>query len=230
MKRLLLSSLLAAIGLSASATAQNADVYIVHGINGIDLQSNEDFPVDIQLNDAPLLAGVPFRARTDAYELAPGTYNIKISPADPNNPYSQPPVIDVDVDFLADTTYSVIAHLDENFGATASVFVHDLANMPNLTSRVGIRHTAAAPAVDVLLESAFPFIDDVFVPGATNGVQAEADLAIGFWKLTLFAAGTSDAIFTPLPRLIRPDRYFSVFFVGSLTNGTFEALVYSDRM
>jgi hypothetical protein len=151
MKRFLLSALVAGLGLAGTATAQNeADVWIIHGINGTDLQSAEDFPVDIQLNDAPLLAGVPFRARTDAYQLAPGTYNIKISPADATNPYSQPPVIDVDVTFAADENYTVIAHLTDTGAVSASVFTHNLSRTNRGMSRAGVHHTAFAPGVDAM--------------------------------------------------------------------------------
>lgn len=227
MKRFLLSALVAGLGLAGTATAQNeADVYILHGINGIDLQASEDFLVDIQLNDAPLLAAVPFRARTDAYELAAGTYNVKISPADLNNPFSQPPVLDLDVTFDANKTYTVMAHLKEDFSPTASLFTMDLSEGERTESRVGIHHTAAAPAVDVSLESQFNFISPIFVPGATNGAQVEANLFFGFWDLALNAAGTMTTVFNPPARFVGVRQYYGVFFVGSLANSTFEGLIY----
>jgi len=227
MKRFLLSALVATLGMAGTATAQNdADVWILHGINGTDLQATEDFPVDIQLNDAPLLAGVPFRARTDAYQLAPGTYNIKISAADPINPYSQPPVIDVDVTFAADENYTVIAHLAEDGAVTASVFTHDLSNPGFANSRAGVHHTAAAPAVDAFLNPAFPFVDPIAVPGVTNGLQAQAELFFGFWSVALNAAGTVTNVFQSPNRFVGINQYFGVYFVGTLANGTFEALLY----
>jgi len=227
MKRLLFSALLATAGLAGSATAQNeADVWILHGINGTDLASDEAFPVDIQLNDAPLLAGVPFRARTDAYQLAPGTYNIKISAADPVNPYSQPPVIDVDVTFAADENYTVIAHLTDTAAISASVFMHDLSKTGRGESRAGIYHTANAPAVDVSLNPEFAFVSPIEVPGVTNGLGAQANLMFGFWDVSLNAAGTMTTVFQSAARFVGIFQYYGVYFVGSLNNGTFEVLLY----
>lgn len=227
MKRFLLSALVAGLGLAGTATAQNeADVWIIHGINGTDLQSAEDFPVDIQLNDAPLLAGVPFRARTDAYQLAPGTYNIKISPADATNPYSQPPVIDVDVTFAADENYTVIAHLTDTGAVSASVFTHNLSRTNRGMSRAGVHHTAFAPGVDATLNPEFNFVSPITVPGVTNGLQAEADLMFGFWDIRLDAAGTTTTVFQSGQAFVGVAQYYGVFFVGSLGNGTFEPLLF----
>ena len=228
MKRFFLSALVAAVGFAGTATAQNeADVWILHGINGTDLGAAEEFLVDIQLNDAPLLAAVPFRARTDAYELAPGTYNVKISAADLNNPYSQPPVIDVDLTFAADGNYTVMAHLAEDGAVTASVFEHNLGAAAFGQSRVGVHHTAAAPAVDAFVNGVLTLGSSFSVPGVSNGLQAEADIFFGFWNIALNAAGTQTTVFQSPTRFLGFNKYFGLYFVGTLANGTFEPLLYT---
>jgi hypothetical protein len=61
--------------------ANAATVTVIHGINGLDLNTARELPVDIAVNGACALKGVKFTQST-AVELGKGTYSITVHPAD----------------------------------------------------------------------------------------------------------------------------------------------------
>ncbi len=68
---------------------------------------------------------------------------------------------------------------------TASVFLDDVSSIDSGNARVTVRHTANAPAVDVLAGGT------VLLPNLANGGGAGADVPTGQYGVTLNAAGTS---------------------------------------
>lgn len=225
MNKFLLSAALTA-ALASPAAAQDATVYIGHGINGTDLQLSEALPVDITVNGAVLLAGVEFRTFTDALTLAPGSYSIQISPADPQNPGSQPPLIDVTVPLAADENATILAHLDDAGAATASKFVNRTSVVGPLAGVVQLQHTAWAPAVDIrgkrLFNGPLTVLEDV-----TNGAQAVLDVRAAVYALDLVAANTTTRVLGPAYIAVLPQSRTSFYVVGSLSNGTLEILALS---
>jgi hypothetical protein len=127
MKKLAIGAMAAVIGAlamisTAGADAHAANVRVAHGIPGQDLGADPALPVDVLVNDSIcLLEGFTFGEFAGPVELAPGTYNIKISLAS-TPACSNPPVIEADVPFDAGEDATVIAHLSEAGDPTASKF------------------------------------------------------------------------------------------------------------
>jgi hypothetical protein len=83
-----------------AAATESASVRVAHGIPGQDLGLDQALPVDVLVNDSIcLLEGFTFGEFAGPVELDPGTYNIKISVADPASPCSDAPVVNADVMF-----------------------------------------------------------------------------------------------------------------------------------
>jgi hypothetical protein len=208
-----------------------AAVYVVHGIPGTDLDSNGDpeLPVDISVNGGCALEGFRFGEIVGPIMLEPGSYDIEISPADPDDPCSGAPVISVSGLMLEEgTNYSIVAHLDEFGGPTASAFVNNVEATGRGKARLIAHHTAAAPAVDVTVSRE----EDGTGPSLTiadfvNGDQAEAEVRPGEWWVSIAPAGTGMPVFGPAGIELSPFKAYLVYAVGSVDTGSFTLLVES---
>jgi len=136
----------------AMASGHQANVFIVHGIPGQDVSPDLDpaLPVDVSVNGACALPGFKFGEIVGPLPLDPGDYEIAISLANPDNPCSNDPVLGpITLPFEAGKAYSVVAHLTEAGGLTASLFTENISRVKPPKARVIVHHTAAAPAVDI---------------------------------------------------------------------------------
>lgn len=205
------------------AIAQDATVYIGHGINGTDLALTEELPVDIKVNGAVLLEGFEFRSFTDALTLPEGPYRIEVGLADPLNPGSQPALIDVTVNLVSGESSTILAFLDDTGGITAGVFANNTEEPIRRRGFVSAAHTAYAPSVDLRVRR----IDDannVSLASVTNGLQGTGLFRTGVIGLDVVAAGTTTQVVGPVFLSVLPRSNMAIFVVGSLSNGTLEAL------
>jgi hypothetical protein len=165
------------IGLTAG-DAHAATVKIIHGINGLDLNTARELPVDIAVNGQCALKGVKFSESTDV-ELAPGTYRVTVHPS--NGSCSQTAVINqqlkIDGDSSDGWSYSVIASLSAA-GAPqlVSYFNNDAFGWG---TTVAVRHLAFAPPV-------FVKFDVKGAPSRTKKAQRirNGDSGAGYTELT----------------------------------------------
>jgi hypothetical protein len=233
MKRALVFLMIVALALTsfafpAPARADgDAAVYVIHGIPGQDLGLDPALPVDVLVNDA-LCALSDFRFGQTAGLLAlpAGTYNIKISLANAADPCSNGAVIDADVPFAAGENATVIAHLTAGGAPTASKFVNDVSALNPGTGRVIVRHTAAAPMVDIKIEFSRKFNPLVtMIEGLSNPEQA-GPLAVrpGLYDVTIFPAGSDQPVAGPVRIGVKPFTAYAYYAVGSLDTGSFTLL------
>jgi hypothetical protein len=212
--------------LPSAAMAQNeATVFIIHGIPGIDLNLDPELPVDITVDGACLLQNFKFAEIAGPLSLAEGTYNIQIKLADLANPCGGTTVIEADVPFEANEKCTVIAHLTEEGGITASKFTHDLSAIKRNKARILMHHTANAPGVDIVWT---PLVDDIsprmnqkdeFEAGDKYQIEVRP-FPNDSWRMTLAPRGTGIVIFSQDFKFMDFAAY-GMFAVGSVTNGTF---------
>jgi hypothetical protein len=211
----------------------DATVYVIHGIPGKDVSPDLDpaLPVDVSVDGACVLEGFEFKDIAGPLSLPPGSYEIAISLADEDDPCSGPVAIGpATVPFESGENATVIAHLTEDGTPTASKFVNDLSPADWWKARVAVRHTAAAPTVDIELQCKYYDSDRLFIEGLSNSEEAQADVWIGRWKATIFPTGDDTAVFGPAELKLRRNRSYSVYAVGSLENETFDLIVHPIRI
>jgi hypothetical protein len=217
-----------ALTFSFPAAAEDASTYVIHGIPGEDLGLDPALPVDILVDDAIcLLEGFTFGEIAGPVQLAPGTYNFKISLASEDNPCSNAPVIDADVPFGDGEDATVVAHLSEGGAPTASKFSDDLSPIRGGQARLAAHHAAAAPMVDIAVRRGGPRSPGLVIEDVANGDQAAADVRPGGWKIWFAPAGSMDPVFGPARGKLKTRQLTSVYAVGSLENGTFTLIVNS---
>lgn len=124
-----------------------------------------------------------------------------------------------DTDLPASGNYSIIAHLDADGNPTLSVFENDTSNTAAGEGRLVVRHTAAAPEVDVLANGAVAF---AAVP---NGVGGGADLPAGTITAEVVPAGaTEPVVIGPAELPVTEGQALIVYAVGSLEAGNLSVL------
>ena len=211
MKRLiaLTTVLFAALLFAAPAGAQdgNSDVYVLHGIPGV--------TVDVYVNGDLTLEDFEPMDVAGPLSLPAGDYQIEIFAADAD-PSADEAVIDVTPAVPGGANLSVIAHLDADGNPTLSAFANDLSETAAGDGRVSIRHTAAAPAVDIVAAGAA-------VEGLTNisnGSEAVVDLPAGDYPTGIAATGTTEVLFDA-PVTVAAGTNTIVYAVGDLAGGSF---------
>jgi hypothetical protein len=182
---------IAAVGLAAPASADTdtdtteettASVYLFHGI--------PDVTVDIYVNGDVVADDFEPGEFSDALDLDAGTYSVAIT-ADDAEDDSDPLIGPFDVTLDAGESYTGVAHLTEDGDATASIYVNNLSEYADGEGRLAVRHIAAAPAVDVLVD------DEVVVEGLTNPNEASYDREAGTVSAAVALAGETDPVIGP---------------------------------
>jgi hypothetical protein len=173
--------------------------------------------VDVYVNDELTLEGFAPDTVTDPLELPAGDYNIKIFAAGAD-PASESPAIEGDATLPAGANASIIAHLAEDGTPTLGVFVNDVSEIAAGEARLVVRHTAAAPAVDVLADGSAVFTN------LANPNEQSADVPAGAYAVSVAATGTTDPVLGPLDLTLEAGTAYFVYAVGSLEDGNLNVL------
>jgi hypothetical protein len=186
-----------------AAGQEAAEVTLVHGIPGA--------PVDVVVDGEVLVENFEPGTVQDISALAGETLqNVEVRAAGTTDVVIGPlATFDVPTG-----SASVVAHLDATGAPTITVFENDTTTLAGGTGRLTIRHTAAAPAVDLVVGDARP------VAGAENGDSASLDLIAGEMAgLQLAPAGGTPIADVP-PLMLDEGANLIVYVVGSLDEDT----------
>jgi len=204
--------MLVVLGVVGSASAAGtATAYVVHGIPGLVVDIYIDGRLFVKDFAPNTIAGpITGPANRSGY--------VAIVPAggDPNQP-----ALAATVSFPPGANVSIVAHLDANGSPTLSIFDNDFSRTSD--TRLIVRHTAAAPAVDALF---FPgTANELRVGPLANGQQTIANLPAGTYSAVLVPTGTSTAVFGPFSRDLKAGTVYVAYAIGSLSGGTFTTIV-----
>jgi hypothetical protein len=93
-----------------------------------------------------------------------------------------------------------------------SVFGNSLPNLTLPGSRLYVRHTAQAPAVDVILQQNGTTV--ATLPNVSNGQEVQADVAPGRYSVRVNVAGTSTTAFGPADIAVENGMGYGIFATG----------------
>lgn len=215
MRRLIAA--LAALAISAVMFAAPAQadghirIHLIHGIPGVD--------VDVEANGANVFEGFSFGDTQDLSAFAGATLEgVKVKVAGTDTV-----AIDAgDVALPSDGNFTLIAHLDADGTPTIGVFENNESSTAAGEGRITVRHTAAAPAVDILANGAVAFEN---VP---NGAGGDADLPAGTISAEVVPTGaTEPVVIGPADLPITEGANLIVYAVGSLEDGSLTVLTES---
>lgn len=190
-----------AVGAPAGAQDATAKVVVIHGI--------PDTPVDVYVNGDLTLDDFKPGTVTDALDLPAGDYKLALTAPDAAD--DSAPILEADATVEAGKNYSIVAHLDAAGKPTITPFVNDTTKTKAGEGGVVVRHTAAAPAVDVLVGG------KAVIEGLENPKSAgPLYLPVGTISASVAAAGTTDPVIGPADVPVAEGKVTVVYAIGSL--------------
>jgi hypothetical protein len=201
--------LVAAFAGPASAQADEGTVTVVHGV--------PDLAVDVYVNGEVTLEDFEPGTMTDPLTLPAGDYELEVRPAG-EDPESDP-AISGNATLPAGANASIVAHLDADGEPTLSTFVNDTDEIGAGDARLTVRHTAAAPAVDILADGS------ALVSGLANPDEVTTEVPAGTYEVAVAPEGTTDPVLGPTDLTLDEGTGYFVYAIGSADDGNLDLLV-----
>ena len=198
MRRLTLAvgGVLAAVAALATAPAAQAQstgtIYVVHGI--------PNTPVDVYVDGQRAIDDFAPGTSQGPVDLPSGSHKVALFAADAALP--------------AGGNVTLVAHLSESGQPTITPFVNDVSSVPAGQARLVVRHTAAAPAVDVLAAG------KPVISGLSNPNEKALEVPAGTVSAAVAAAGTTQPVLGPADLNLQEGTATFVHAVGSLQDNT----------
>ena len=183
----------------ATLTAADATVDVFHGVPGL--------TVDVYAGADKVLSNFEPGSFSAPLSLPAGSYDLAVRPA--GAAASSAPAIEATVAVESGEAYTVAAHLSASGTPELTAFADDLSPVAAGEGRVSVRHTAAAPAVDILAGTA------VIAPALTNPKAATLVTAAGTVQAKVNLAGTSTTAIGPAALPIADGSLTTVYAWGS---------------
>lgn len=184
----------------AQAASSEATVSVLHGIPGA--------TVDVYANGDELLTDFEPGTLTDPTQLAAGTYDLKVTEAGAGADADA--VVEANgVDVPAGANVTVVAHLDADGNPVLTPFANDTAKVDAGKARLTVRHTAAAPAVDVRAGETPVF------EGLTSPNEESAEVDAGTISADVVLAGTDTVAIGPADLTLDEGTHTIVYAWGS---------------
>jgi len=188
--------------------AQDAKVTVLHGVPGLSA------PVQVFANGG-LLFSFDYGEQRGPLTLAPGSYQLEVR-------LNGSPILSTNATLAANDDVAVIAHIDATGSPRLGAFANGLQALTLPSSRLYVRHTAQAPAVDVILGQGGNTVGTI--PNLANGGSASADVAPGVYSVRLNVAGTSTTAFGPVDVAVENGLGYGIFAVGDVSAPNFTLL------
>jgi len=189
---------------AAASSSPSATVSVLHAVPGL--------TVDVYANGEVLIPGFTPGTLTDPQQLPAGEYDLAVFPAG-GDASGTPAVRADDVTVPAGADITVVAHLGADGAPVLTPFVNDTSAVPAGQARLTVRHTAAAPAVDVRAGGT-PVLTDLSNPG-----EASVTVPAGTVSADVVATGASDPVIGPADLPLAAGVTTVVYAWGSLEDG-----------
>ncbi|WP_433717500.1 DUF4397 domain-containing protein [Actinoplanes sp. CA-051413] len=188
------------------AFAATSQVSVVHGIPGQN--------VDVYVNGKKTLPDFAPGKVAGPLSLEEGSYDIALTK--PGDDISKALLKVDDAEIPGGANISLVAHLSEDGEPALTPFANDVKKVAAGQARIIVRHTAAAPAVDVRAGGK-PVFEDL-----TNPKEAKADLPAGSVEADVVLAGTDTVAIGPADLNLKEGTATIVYAVGSAEDKTLD--------
>lgn len=191
------------VGSATPAAAAQATLNIVHGVPGLE--------VTVCLDGSPAIASFMPGQIEEGLAVGAGAHQVTIGGGE--DPCSTGAVLQADVTLEAGRNYTAVAHLDADGGTTLSLFRNNVRPVRPGLARLVVRHTAAAPAVDVFANGARIF------GGLENGDSARIRVPKGLYAAWAALEGDWRPVIGPAVLRLRSGHAYQVYAWGSAAAG-----------
>lgn len=196
----------AALATSPAYAKANSQVSVVHGIPGQ--------AVDVYVNGEKTIPDFQPGKVAGPLSLPAGEYDIVLTK--PGDAVANALLTVNDAAVPGDANLSLVAHLNEAGEPALTPFANDTGKLAAGKTRLIVRHTAAAPAVDIRAGG-----QPVF-EGVTNGKEGKADLDAGSVSADVVLAGTGTRVLGPADLDLAEGTATIVYAVGSAEDQTLD--------
>jgi hypothetical protein len=190
----------------APAQAATSKVYVVHGIPGQ--------AVDVYVNGTKTLDNFQPKTVAGPLDLEEGSYDLALTK--PGEGLDKAILKVDDAAVPGGASISIVAHLDAAGTPKITPFVNDVSKVEAGKARLIVRHTAAAPAVDVRAGGTPVFT------GLTNPNEAKGDVAAGTVAADVVLAGTTTVALGPANLNLAEGTATIVYAIGSASGQTLD--------
>jgi hypothetical protein len=184
---------------SSAATADTTTVSVVHGIPGQ--------PVDVYLDGTKALTNFQPGKVAGPLQVPSGPHDVALTK--PGDAIANALLTVDGAELPAGANVTLVAHLSVDGKPTLTPFANDVSKLGPGEARLVVRHTAAAPAVDVRAGGKPVF------SGLTNPKEAKADLPAGTVSADVVLAGTSTVAIGPADVNLAEGTATIVYAIGS---------------
>lgn len=203
-----------AVALTASpalADSHESSVSVLHGV--------PDLTVDVYVDGTETIPDFEPGTLTDPLTLPAGSYDIEIY-ADGDDPETSDPALSAEgLEVPGGADLTLVAHLDADGNPALTAFANDVSTLAAGESRLTVRHTAAAPAVDVRAGGE-PVVEDL-----ANPDEATLEVPAGTVSADVVATGTEDVVLGPADLDLAEGTHTIVYAWGSLEAGNLDLAV-----
>ena len=178
------------------SAADNAYLYIVHGIPGRDIADNLNpgLPIDVLLNgESCLPRGLTFGNTNGPLSFSAGTYQVQISDANTLAPCTNPPIIDSQVTLTSGASVSAVAAISGG-QPTVLQFTDNLSPVTPGDARFVFAHAADAGALQATLTQLYVKDPKTFTVTANRGRQQAISVPDGTYLVEVFVAGSTTVL------------------------------------
>jgi hypothetical protein len=206
------AAIAAAIALAGPAQAAEGDAQlsVLHGVPGL--------TVDVWVNGDRTLDDFTPGSLAGPLALPAGAYELAITASDAADA-SAAVIGPVSVTLAANGNYTAVANLDAAGNPTANLFTNDVSQIEAGKGKLSVRHTAAAPAVDILAGGS-PVITNLANPN-----EQTLTLDPGTVPAAVAATGTTDPVIGPADVTIAEGTHTIVYAWGSLADANLQLAV-----
>lgn len=206
------AAIAAAIALAGPAQAAEGDAQlsVLHGVPGL--------TVDVWVNGDRTLDDFAPGTLAGPLALPPGAYELAITASDAADA-SAPVIGPVNVTLAASGNYTAVANLDAAGKPTANLFTNDVSQIEAGKGKLTVRHTAAAPAVDVLAGGT------AVVSNLANPSEQTLTLDPGTISAAVAATGTTAPVIGPADVTVAEGTHTIVYAWGSLADDNLQLAV-----
>ncbi len=195
----------------ASAQESGAQVSVVHGVPGL--------TVDVYVNGESTLTNFEPGDVAGPLTLPAGSYELAVTAAGDTIDNA---VLTATADVTDGLNASVVAHLLEDGTPTLTVFANDTSSIGPGNGRLTARHTAAAPAVDILLADGTPVATNL-----SNPNEAISNVLANTYSAGIAPAGgtVDDFVVGPIDLEVPEGTNRIVYAIGDLAGGSFDLVI-----
>lgn len=195
--------------------SQAAELSVVHGVNGTDLGLAEALPVDISLSGSCALKNVPFRTVSSTLQVAAGSHEVVIRLSNGNCTGAL--VAQTRLDLSINENSTIVAHLSEEGAVRLTKFINDRQPTANNLGRVTLRHTAAAPAVDIWYRARRA---SRVVRALRSGEQNGSETIANSYNFIIYTSSPRRQALPNVSQSVEANQQLIVYVVGSAKKGS----------